>query len=95
MASADQKPLWKIDMSLSKSQNNNWPERPLSFPDLMTPIEAAMYLRLDQTGHSQKSATRTLTYWRDRGYLKATKYARRVWFLKDELDKFLKNTTES
>lgn len=38
---------------------NNWPPRPLEFPDLMTPIEAAMYLRLDQTGHNPKSAIRT------------------------------------
>ena len=34
----------------------------------MTPVEAAMYLRLDQTDHNPKSAIRTLTYWRDRGY---------------------------
>jgi hypothetical protein len=77
------------------SEENKWPQRPQEFPDLMTPVEAAMYLRLDQTDHSPKSATRTLTYWRDRGYLKATKYARRIWFLKDELERFLKNKTES
>ena len=78
-----------------KSVENNWPQRPGIFPDLMTPVEAAMFLRLDQTDHNPKSAIRTLTYWRDRGYLKATKYARRIWFLKDELEKFLKNKTES
>ena len=54
-----------------------------------------MYLRLDQTGHSPASALRTLNYWRDRGELKATKYARRVWYLKDELQAFLRNKTES
>jgi hypothetical protein len=60
----------------------------------MTPIEAAMFLRLDETGHCPESACRTLNYWRDRGELKATKYARRVWFLKEELEAFLANKTE-
>ena len=57
---------------------NYWPERPKIFPELMTPVEAAMFLRLDETGHTPKSAMRTLNYWRDRGELNATKYARRV-----------------
>lgn len=73
---------------------NSWPHRPTEFPDLMTPVEAAMFLRLDQTEHTPKSAIRTLTYWRDKGDLKATKYARRIWFLKDELERFLKVKTE-
>jgi hypothetical protein len=74
--------------------DNSWPQRPQEFPDLMTPVEAAMYLRLDQTDHSPKSAIRTLTYWRDRGYLKATKFARRIWFLKEEIERFLRTKTE-
>ncbi len=74
---------------------DDWPERPGIFPDLMTPIEAAMFLRLDQAGHTPISAHRTLNYWRDRGELKATKYARRVWFLKNELQAFLRNKTET
>ena len=72
----------------------NWPEKLEIFPDLMTPTEAAMFLRLDQTGHTPKSAQRTLNYWRDRGELKATKYAKRVWYLKKELGKFLEHKTE-
>ena len=72
----------------------NWPQRPDVFPELMTPVEAAMFLRLDQTGHTPKSAKRTLNYWRDHGQLNATKYARRVWYLKKELEKFLQNKTE-
>ncbi len=77
------------------SKNCNWPDdRPDTFPDLMTPFEAAMFLRLDQTNHSPVSACRTLNYWRDRGELKATKYARRVWYLKDELERFLRQKTE-
>lgn len=77
-----------------KSVKDNWPERPQIFPDLMTPMEAGMFLRLDQIGHTPESATRTLNYWRDKGQLRATKYARHVWYLKGELEKFLKNKTE-
>jgi hypothetical protein len=76
------------------NNNGKWPERPRVFPGLMTPVEAAMFLRLDQTGHTPEGACRTLNYWRDRGDLKATKYARRVWYLKEELEKFLHNKTE-
>ena len=72
----------------------NWPPRPAHFPDLMTPVEAAMYLRLDETNLTPKAVIRTLNYWRDKGQLKATKYARRVWFLKSELDGFLNLKTE-
>ena len=76
-----------------KSVKDNWPERPMVFPDLMTPVEAAMFLRLDQVGHSPETAKRTLNYWRDHGELKATKYARRVWYLKEEIENFLRNKT--
>jgi hypothetical protein len=62
----------------------------------MTPVEAAQYLRLDELGvHTPKSALRTLTYWRDRKQLNATKFARRVWFRKSELDRFLALKTET
>ena len=30
-----------------EGRSNDWPKRPLVFPDLMTPVEAAMSLRLD------------------------------------------------
>lgn len=66
--------------------NNGWPERPVQFPLLMTPVEAAQFLRLDQTTHTPESAKRMLNYWRDRGELRATKFVRRVWYLKDELE---------
>jgi hypothetical protein len=72
-----------------------WPEPPAAFPLLMTPVEAAQFLRLDRTGHNPKSAKRTLDYWRGRGELRGTKYARRVWYLKDELERFLRNKTEA
>jgi hypothetical protein len=76
-------------------QANGWSPRPEVFPELLTPIEAAQYLRPDETGHhTPQSAIRTLNYWRDRGELKATKFARRVWYLKEELEEFLRNKTE-
>ncbi len=74
---------------------NDWPPRPSVFPDLMTPLEGSQYLRLDETGsHTPESAVRTLNYWRDRGQLKATKFARRVWYRRVELDRFLEVKTE-
>lgn len=72
-----------------------WPPRPASFGDLLTPVEAAQYLRLDELGqHPPKSALRTLDYWRQRGELKATKFARRVWYRREELERFLVRKTE-
>lgn len=81
---------------MSDNSENGWPSRPGIFPVLLTSVEAAQYLRLDETGaHSPDSATRTLKYWRDKGEWKATKFARRVWYRKDELDRFLAVKTES
>ena len=74
--------------------NTEWPEKPRVLPDLMTPVEAAMFLRLDQIGHSPKSACRILNYWRDKDVLRATKFAKHVWYLKKELEKFMENKTE-
>lgn len=80
---------------LRQGSGGNWPPRPASFGELLTPVEAAQYLRLDETGsHTPCSAVRTLNYWRDKGQLKATKYARRVWYRKGELDRFLAVKTE-
>ena len=90
----------KFNNSESPSQsllkeNDSWPSHPDIFGELLTPVEAAQYLRLDETdNHSPKSALRTLNYWRDKGQLKATKYARRVWYRKAELDRFLEVKTE-
>ena len=74
----------------------DWPPRPGVFAELLTPVEAAQYLRLDETGnHTPKSAVRTLTYWRQKGELKATRFARHVWYRRSELDRFLAVKTES
>lgn len=81
---------------LESAPSRGWPPRPMEFAELMTPLEAAQYLRLDQTGaHTPQSALRTLTFWRNRGQLRATKYARHVWFRKKELDRFLEVKTEA
>jgi hypothetical protein len=73
-----------------------WPARPTVFGELLNPIEAAQYLRLDELEmHTPQSAVRTLKFWRDRGHLKATKYARHVWYRRTELDRFLSVKTES
>ena len=72
-----------------------WPSRPELFSELLTPVEAAQYLRLDETGtHTPQSAIRTLNYWRQKDQLKATKFARHVWYRKSELDRFLAVKTE-
>jgi hypothetical protein len=76
------------------NNTTTWPQKPDNFPDIMTPVEAAMYLRLDEIGQSPKQALRNLKFWRDRGELRATRYARKVWFLRSELDKFLEIKTE-
>ena len=73
---------------------NIWPQKPQDFPDLMTPVEAAMFLRLNELSHTPNTAVRTLNYWRDRGELKATKFARHVWYTKQELEMFIRNKTE-
>lgn len=72
-----------------------WPPRPQAFSELLTPVEAAQYLRLDEAGpRTPQGAVRSLNYWRGRGELKATKFARRVWYRKAELDRFLVVKTE-
>lgn len=77
------------------SVTNGWPSRPSPFSELLTPIEAAQYLRLDELGqHTPESAIRTLNYWRDHGVLRATKFARHVWYRRVELDRFLERKTE-
>ena len=78
-----------------KKETTPWPHRPECFPPILTPQEAAQFLRLDQIGHNPESAKRTLDYWRSRGELKATKYGRHAWYLREQLENFLKTKTES
>lgn len=80
--------------TVSQKHQSSWPDESSVFGELLTPAEAAQYLRLHEIGHTPESAIRTLNYWRNRGQLKATKFARRVWFRKTELDRFLEVKTE-
>ena len=75
-------------------KESSWPDRPDVFPPIMTPTEAAQFLRLDRTNHTPESARRTLDHWRNRGELMGTKYARHVWYLRVELESFLKKKTQ-
>ena len=83
-----------MDANLSK-EIDSWPDRPECFPQILNPVEAAQFLRLDEVGHNPVSAKRTLDYWRSRGELKATKYGRHVWYMREQLEAFLKMKTES
>lgn len=84
-----------VQVDNSQLEGGNWPPRPEVFGDLLTPVEAAQYLRLDKTGvHTPRSAIRTLNYWRDHKELKATKFARHVWYRKAELNRFIAAKTE-
>ena len=75
---------------------SQWSPRPQAFTELLTPVEAAQYLRMDElANHTPETAVRTLNYWRDKGQLKATKFARHIWYRKSELDRFLSVKTES
>lgn len=75
---------------------DTWPARPEKYPELMRPVEAAQYLRLDELGtQTPKSAMRNFRHWRDKGQLRGTKYARHLWFRKAELDRFLAVKTEA
>lgn len=79
----------------TRNVSHTWPARPARFGELLTPVEAAQYLRLDETGqHTPRSAVRSLNYWRDHRELRATKFARRVWYRRSELDRFLERKTE-
>lgn len=79
----------------TQEAKDHWPDRPSQFGELLTPVEAAQYLRLDETGlHTPDAAVRTLNLWRDKRQLRATKYARRVWYRRVELDRFLEVKTE-
>jgi hypothetical protein len=59
-------------------------------PDVLTPREAALYLRLDLNGNWQQ----TLRYYREKKKLKGTKIGRRVVYTRKELNAFADRMTK-
>jgi hypothetical protein len=93
LSANQKKPIDSIPVS--SPTRADWPARPEAFAELLNAVEAAQYLRLDETGiHTPASSVRTLKFWRDRKELRATKYARHVWYRRSELDRFLAVKTE-
>lgn len=58
-------------------------------PGLLTPQEAAAYLRLG------KNAETTFSYYRRIGLLRCTRIGRATFYLQAELDRFLVRLTDS
>ena len=85
---------------MSERLNNNWPGSPVlpgsppqPCPELLTQEEAVRYLRLDATGVEDPG--RTLRYYREQGFLRATQVGRRIRYRRVELDRLLERLTES
>ena len=65
---------------------------PTPCPEVLTEEEAIRYLRVDET--SVKDPSRTLRYYRDKGWLRATQVGRKVRYRRVELDQLLDRLTE-
>ena len=59
-------------------------------PELLTEAEAIRYVRLDA---ASKNPERTLRYYREKGLLRPTQIGRHLFYLRAELDEFLKRQT--
>ena len=59
-------------------------------PEVLTPREAALYLRLDLNGNWQQ----TLRYYREKKKLKATRIGKRLLYTRKALDEFLEKMTK-
>jgi hypothetical protein len=62
----------------------------LPCPEVLLPIEAAKYLRLDLGGNWQN----TLRYYRERKKLKGTRIGKRIVYTRKALDDFLEKMTK-
>ena len=60
-------------------------------PELLTPEEAVLYLRMDTIGH--KNPLDTLRYYRSKGRLKGTKIGKGLFYTRKELDRFMEIMT--
>jgi hypothetical protein len=61
-------------------------------PDLLTESEAILYLRLEQIDIDHPEET--LRRYRKEGLLRGTQISKRVYYLRSELDAFLRKITE-
>lgn len=59
-------------------------------PEVLTPREAALYLRLDLNGNWQH----TLRYYREKKKLRATRIGKRIVYTKKELNEFAERMTK-
>lgn len=59
-------------------------------PEVLTPQEAALYLRLDLSGNWQQ----TLRYYREKKKLKATRIGKRIVYTRKELNTFAERMTK-
>ena len=59
-------------------------------PEVLTPREAALYLRIDLNGNWQQ----TLRYYREKKKLKATRIGRRIVYIRKELNIFTEKMTK-
>ena len=66
------------------------PDRPC--PELLLPVEAIRYLRLDETEVADPE--RTLRYYREKWGLRATQVGRRLRYRRVELDRLLERLTD-
>ena len=66
---------------------------PQPCPELLTESEAIKYLRLDIDGPARPELT--LRYYRERGFLHATRVGRRLRYRRVELDRLLETLTGS
>ena len=60
-------------------------------PEVLTEEEAIRYLRLDVDGPEKPELT--LRYYREKGFLRATKVGRRLRYRRVELDRMLERLT--
>jgi hypothetical protein len=86
--------LERIEAALDRvlSLLSGWPVAGRLASNLLTEAEAITYLRLDTIDISDPAAT--LRRYRESGLLRGTQVSKRVFYLKDELDGFLKRLTE-
>ena len=59
-------------------------------PEVLTPLEAALYLRLDPNGNWKQ----TLRYYREKKKLKATRIGKRIVYTRKELHAFTERMTK-